>query len=131
MRNPTIVIVTLVSLTLFGAGVVPAADEGYLRTPDIHGDQVVFVAEADLWIAPVGGGKARRLTTHAGAESYPKFSPDGQRIAFTGQYDGNADVFVVSADGGEPRRLTWHPSSDLVIGWDPDGKQVLFSEFLG
>ncbi len=105
-----------------------AADgaEGYLRSPDLHGDTVVFTAEGDLWLSSLSGGVARRLTTHVGTESLAAFSPDGQWVAFTGSYDGNSDVFVVSASGGEPRRLTWHPSSDRVLGWSPDGKQVSF-----
>jgi tricorn protease len=104
-----------------------ASTEGYLRYPDLHGDRVVFVAESDLWVAPANGGPARRLTTHVGGETFPKFSPDGKWIAFTGQYDGNADVYVISAEGGEPRRLTWHPAPELVGGWTPDGKSVLFT----
>jgi tricorn protease len=87
---------------------------------------VVFTAENDLWLAPVEGGTARRLTTHVGTELYAQFSPDGRWIAFTGSYDGNGDVFVVLADGGEPRRMTWHPSPDQVIGWTPDGEHMLF-----
>jgi tricorn protease len=61
-----------------------------------------------------------------GDELYPKFSPDGKWIAFTGEYDGNPDVYVVSAEGGEPKRLTFHPSNDMVLGWTPDGKDILF-----
>ena len=118
--------VTILSLLILVALPVLAEDSGYLRYPDIHGDSIVFVAEADLWVAPAGGGAAQRLTTHAGSEINPRFSPDGRLIAFSGQYDGNADVFVVAAEGGEPRRLTWHPGSDVVNGWTPDGKKVLF-----
>ena len=102
------------------------ASTGYLRTPDIHGDTVVFCAEGDLWTVAAGGGLARRLTTHDGAETNPSFSPDGKWIAFSGQYDGNRDVFVMPAAGGEPRRLTWHPAPDEVIGWTPDGQRILF-----
>ncbi|MAF27601.1 MAG: S41 family peptidase [Gemmatimonadota bacterium] len=102
------------------------AAEGYLRTPDLHGNAVVFSAEGDLWTAPVTGGKARRITSHDGAEYFPRFSPDGQTLAFTGEYDGNRDVFVMPADGGEPRRITWHPGSDEVLGWTPDGSDILF-----
>jgi tricorn protease len=96
-----------------------------LRYPDIARDQVVFVYAGDLWTAPAEGGQARRLTSHPGDELYPKFSPDGKWIAFTGQYDGNDDVDVVPAGGGEPRRLTFHPASDMVLGWSPDGR-ILF-----
>jgi len=112
-----------VFLTSLGAFAGPAP--GYLRYPDIHGDRIVFGAEADLWLAPAGGGPARRLTAHAGTEYFPQFSPDGKTIAFTGEYDGNRDVYVVEAGGGEPRRLTWHPGGDEVLGWTPDG-DVLF-----
>jgi tricorn protease len=97
-----------------------------LRFADISKDQVVFAYAGDLWIAARSGGAARRLTSHVGDELYPKFSPDGKWIAFTGEYDGNPDVYVISADGGEPRRLTFHPSNDIVLGWTPDGKNILF-----
>ncbi|HLG98394.1 MAG TPA: PDZ domain-containing protein [Bryobacteraceae bacterium] len=97
-----------------------------LRQPDISKDAVVFVYAEDLWTVPRLGGEARRLTSHAGDELYPKFSPDGKWIAFTGEYDGNADVYVMPTEGGEPRRLTYHPANDQVLGWTPDSKKVLF-----
>lgn len=97
-----------------------------MRFPDVHKDHIVFVYAGDLWLAPRQGGAARRLTSHVGEELFPKFSPDGQWIAFTGEYDGNADVYVIPTQGGEPRRLTYHPSSDLVLGWTPDSQKVLF-----
>jgi tricorn protease len=103
-----------------------AASPAYFRCPDIHGDRLVFSAEQDLWVASATGGLARRLTTHPGSEYYPKFSPDGSRIAFTGEYDGDRDVYVIPADGGEPKRLTWRPGPDEVVGWTPDGKRILF-----
>ena len=96
-----------------------------MRFPDIWRDQVVFAYAGDLWVSSTKGGPARRLTAHPGDELYPKFSPDGKWIAFTGEYDGNMDVFVVPASGGEPKRLTYHPGSDMVLGWSPDGR-ILF-----
>jgi tricorn protease len=97
-----------------------------LRFADISKDKVVFAYAGDLWVASREGGAARRLTSHVGDELYPKFSPDGKWIAFTGEYDGNPDVYVISAEGGEPRRLTFHPGNDMVLGWTPDGKDILF-----
>jgi len=121
----------LVFLLLAGAAL--AADDQpnlddmrLLRMPDIHGDTVVFVYAGDLWTAPSNGGQARRLTASVGFESYPKFSPDGQWIAFSGEYDGNNDVYVMPAAGGDPVRLTYHPGWDRVIDWEPDGKRVRF-----
>ncbi len=103
------------------------SDQLLMRHPTLSKTHVVFSYAGDLWIAPRDGGEAIRLTTGAGNESMPCFSPDGSLVAFTGEYDGNVDVYVVPAAGGVPRRLTYHPGDDLVAGWTPDGKQVLFA----
>ncbi|MGB8456113.1 MAG: DPP IV N-terminal domain-containing protein, partial [Candidatus Acidiferrum sp.] len=84
----------------------PPGPTRLLRFADISKDKVVFAYAGDLWIAAREGGAARRLTSHVGDELYPKFSPDGKWIAFTGEYDGNPDVYVISVEGGEPKRLT-------------------------
>lgn len=97
------------------------------QQPALSATDVVFVFAGDLWSVPKSGGDAKRLTSSPGLESSPAFSPDGQWIAFTGQYDGNTDVFVMPAAGGVPKRLTWHPDADTVLGWTRDGKKVLFS----
>ncbi len=102
-----------------------------LRQPNASATQVVVAHAGDLWIAPRAGGNARRLTSHPGVESHPRFSPDGKWVAFTGEYGGNPDVYVVPVEGGEPRRLTWHPHSDIVQGWSPDGKRILFASERG
>ncbi len=123
-----------VALALFPR-LAPAAEEArLLRFPDVNGDSVVFSHGGDLWSVPTAGGLARRLTSGDGLEIFPRFSPDGKWIAFTGHYDGSSDVYVIPATGGQPRRLTWYPSREnadrmgfdnMVIGWTPDGK-VLF-----
>ena len=105
---------------------VPDGPTRLLRYADIFTDKVVFAYAGDLWVAAREGGAARRLTSHVGDERFPKFSPDGKWIAFTGEYDGNLDVYLIPADGGAPRRLTFHPSNDIVLGWTPDGANVLF-----
>lgn len=79
-----------------------------LRFPALHGEQVVFTYAGDLYTVNSKGGVARRLTSDAaGQEIFPRFSPDGKTIAFTGQYDGNTEVYVMPADGGVPKRLTY------------------------
>jgi tricorn protease len=97
-----------------------------LRKPSVSQTQIVFSFAGDLWIVGRDGGDARRLTSAAGVETDPNFSPDGTQVAFTGEYDGNQDVYVVPASGGVPRRLTYHPGSDAALGWTPDGKKILF-----
>jgi len=114
------------------------AQEGrLLRFPDIYKDKIAFMYAGDLWLASSSGGTARRITSHPGRELFPKFSPDGKWLAFTGQYDGNFNVYVMPAEGGQPKQLTFYqgsaqPLSDRmgilnqVIGWTPDGKSVVF-----
>jgi tricorn protease len=96
------------------------------RTPDIHGDRIVFSAEGDLWLGSLSAGTAARITTDEGTEIDPRFSPDGRQIAFTGQYDGGTDVYVMPAEGGAPRRLTYDPGGAEMVAWTPDGSHILF-----
>lgn len=88
--------------------------------------QIAFEFAGNIWTVNRRGGQAHRLVTGFDLEGAPYFSPDGSKIAFSGNYDGNIDVYVVSAYGGEPKRLTYHPGADVAVGWTPDGKDVLF-----
>jgi tricorn protease len=103
---------------------LPAANPLFTQ-PALSKSHLVFHHAGDLWIVPRDGGEARRLTSAQGNENQPYFSPDGQTIAFSGEYDGNVDVFTVAAGGGVPRRLTYHPDPDLARGWTNDGRRVL------
>lgn len=137
MHNPARL---LLPLSLFAALLATSphapAQSKLLRFPDCHGDQVVFTHGGDLWLAPLLGGTATRLTSHPGLELFAKFSPDGRHIAFTGQIDGDEQVYVIPATGGEPRQLTFYPArgplpdrwgyDHQVYGWTPDGSAVLF-----
>jgi tricorn protease len=97
-----------------------------LRDPTVSRSQIAFCFGGDIWIVGRSGGSARRLITGYDLASGPHFSPNGEWIAFTGNYEGHNDVYVVAASGGEPRRLTYHPAGNVVVGWTPDGKSVLF-----
>lgn len=115
-----------------------AEEARLLRFPHINGNQVVFSYAGDLYTADVDGRVARKLTSHIGYEMFPRISPDGKYIAFTGQYDGNTEVFVIPTEGGEPKRLTYTATlgrddlgdrmgpNNIVIGWTPDSKNILF-----
>jgi len=109
-----------------------------LRFPAIHGDKIVFTYAGDLYLVPASGGVARKLTSHHGYEAFPRFSPDGRFIAFTGEYDGNREVYLIPAEGGIPVRLTYTPvlsrddisdrmgPNNIVMGWTPDGEKIIF-----
>ncbi|MCH5232366.1 MAG: PD40 domain-containing protein [Muribaculaceae bacterium] len=115
-----------------------AEEARLMRFPTTNGKDVVFSYGGDLYTVPIGGGEARKLTSHVGYEMFPRFSPDGGNIAFTGQYDGNTEVFLIPANGGEPERLTYTSTNarddigdrmgpnNIVITWSPDGKNILY-----
>ena len=119
--------------TLFLAACALAAQSHaprFASSPDVNGDRVVFTWEDDLWLGSLKGGPARRLTTHPGLETAAHFSPDGQWIAFSAQYDGGTQAYVMPAEGGTPRRLTW-ASAATVQGWTPDSRRVLYKTIAG
>ena len=122
-----IILNILVLLAAFVSSFAQTSQTTLFRQPTVSRTDIVFSYGGDLWIVTRAGGDARRLTTGIGIETNPYFSPDGNWIAFTGEYDGNADVYIVPATGGVPKRLTFHPSVDEVSGWTADGRSVLFA----
>jgi tricorn protease len=134
-------LVVMCSCCVLGGTRITAAQETQegrlLLFPDIHQDKIAFVYGGDLWLVSSASGTARRITSNPGRELFPKFSPDGKWLAFTGQYDGNFNVYVMSSEGGQPKQLTFYqgqaqPLTDRmgvlnqVIGWTPDGKNIVF-----
>jgi tricorn protease len=101
---------------------------GYVRTPTIADDRIVFVCEDDLWIVGTEGGIARRLTTMAGECSLPRLAPSGTLLAFVGRDEGHPELYVMDAEGGVPRRLTFLGSEVLhCCGWSDDGRFIYFT----
>ncbi|RFU88674.1 peptidase S41 [Streptomyces triticagri] len=105
----------------------PVSDAAYLRFPHLHGDTLCFVAEDDLWIAPITpvtpAGKARRawrLTVDRTRVGHPRFSPDGSTIAYTTWRSLDPEIHIAPVDGGPARRLSYWGSTDTrVCGWTP------------
>ena len=134
MRHP-ILALALVGCVSSLAQAMPAGNSRLLRFPDICADAIAFVQAGDLYTVAASGGTALRLTSHAGQELYPKFSPDCRWIAFSAEYDGTRQVHVIPASGGEPRQLTWYNDIGAqpvrggtdyrVLDWTPDGANVL------
>ncbi len=132
MKNRVLwTVLALSSASLFAAETAgPSLAQGQarlLRHPTYHKGRVAFSYIGDIWTANENGSDVRRLTDHKARDIFPRFSPDGARIAFSSNRDGNYDVFVVAASGGKPRQLTFHTADDTVVGWSPDGRNILFS----
>ena len=109
-----------------------------LRFPTIGGGKIVFSYAGNLYSVDENGGKASKLTSHPGYESFAHISPDGKTVAFTGQYDGNTEVYTIPLEGGTPKRITYSAlvsrdnmgermgPNNIVMCWSPDGKQILY-----
>lgn len=105
---------------------------GMMRFPAISKDKIAFVYANDIWIAPKAGGMAMPLASPPGQETFPRFSADGQTLAFVGNYDGNRDLYTMPVAGGTATRVTHHPGAETLAGWTPDGKLLfLTSGFAG
>ncbi|PTH86766.1 peptidase S41 [Streptomyces sp. A244] len=96
----------------------------YLRLPHLHDDLLCFVAEDDLWLAPLDApGRAWRITVDRTKLGHPRFSPDGRRLAYTSWRSLVPEVHVVPVDGGPGRQVShWGSADTRVCGWTPEGE---------
>jgi len=106
-------------------------DATLLQFPDVSETHIVFAYANDLWLVPREGGAAQKLASPPGPEMFPRFNPEGDAIAFMGNYEGGRDIYVIPIEGNTPTalatRLTYHPASELLSDWTPDGESVIFS----
>lgn len=129
----------LLTLIVAALAVLQAAavdDARMLRFPDVNGDLITFVYAGDIWTVDAAGGSARRVTSHAGIELFPKISPDGKWIAFSAEYSGSRQIWVMPSEGGTARQLTFYNSvgempprggfDHVVLDWTPDSRRILF-----
>ena len=131
MRNP----VLAAALIAASLPALAQSETRLLRYPDVSRTHVAFVYGGDLYVAGRNGGTAQRLTSHEGLELYPKFSPDGSRIAFSAEYAGTRQVYVMPAAGGTPKQLTYYTdvgplpprggTDYRVLDWTPDGRHII------
>ncbi|HSH51188.1 MAG TPA: hypothetical protein VK982_05650, partial [Bacteroidales bacterium] len=123
-------LITLILLVFFSLQTIAQENTTYFLTepalsPD--GQKIVFVYENDLWEVNIDGGVASRLTAMDGVESNPRFSPNGQWIAFSSEQNGNADVYILPVNGGKITQLTYHDANDYVDSWSWDSKTINFT----
>jgi tricorn protease len=105
-----------------------SAPPAYFRYPHLHGESVAFTAEDDVWVAPLDGGRAWRVSADNVPVNHPRISPDGTTVAWTSTLDGAPEVHIAPLDGGLSRRLTyWGNRRTQVRGWTPDGKVLALS----
>jgi Tol biopolymer transport system component len=112
----------------------------YEGTPQFSADgsRILFTSTrssigGEIWVCDADGSNPRQITSSSGADGEPplfkgspRWSPDGQAIAFDWTTEGHRDIYVVSVEGGKPKRLTTETSSDVRPSWSRDGRWVYF-----
>ena len=117
----------LITLCLLAENILAQISAKLMRDFDVSKSHITFVYGGDIWIVNKDGGTAFQVTSSPGEEERPKFSPDGEFIAYTASYNGNRDVYVMPAMGGVPDRITYQSHTDRLIDWHPDGDHLLFA----
>jgi len=98
---------------------------GYLRYPNLHGDLLAFVADEDVWLAPLAGGRGWRISADQAPAEYPRISSDGSLIAWASWREGSPEVYLASTEGGGTDRVSyWSDPSTRMLGWSPSGEIV-------
>jgi dipeptidyl aminopeptidase/acylaminoacyl peptidase len=90
-------------------------------------DRSTDKSNSDLYLIPTSGGEPKRLTTSAGADNHPRWSPDGKTIAFVSTRSGSSQIWLLPLDGGEARQLTKLPIDISGPIWSPAGDNIAFS----
>jgi tricorn protease len=125
----------LFSCLLAAAKVHASEGTALLRFADIHKNSVTFVYAGDIYTADINSGESKRLTAFDGFETFPKFSRDGKKIAFSAEYTGSRQVYVMNVDGSDLKQLTWYndvgampPRGGFdyrILDWSADDKNIL------
>ena len=96
-------------------------------TQILYRRSIVADPNADVWAMNADGSGAHPLIESPGAdERYPVFSPDGTRLAFASDRDGQYEIYVAAANGALPLRLTTDPGYDSAPSWSPDSSRIAF-----
>ena len=128
--------IILLFLIAFAFQSMNAEESRLLRYPNTSKTQITFTYACDIYTVPLSGGLARRITNSEGIEIFPKFSPDGNTIAFSGEHDGNREVYTIPTIGGSPARLTYSMDipglpdrmgpDKIILQWSNDGNEIIY-----
>lgn len=117
MKKVTLIFTVLCLFLAINTSAQP--DEPFARFPAVSpdGSTIAFSYQGDIWRVPAEGGRAWRMTVHEAYDARPKWSPDGEQIAFISDRHGNDDIFVMNQNGSQIKRLTYHSTDDELTGW--------------
>ncbi len=106
-------------------------DEGTWLSLDVSpdGKTIAFELLGDIYTLPIEGGEAKLIDGGMAFDSQPRFSPDGQWIAFLSDREGSENVFIMHPDGSDQKQVSKDPNSEFASpSWSPDGKYIFVSK---
>lgn len=112
-----------------GSNVQKLTDEGGSFWPSWSpdGSTIVYRSGGDIWRVNADGGSPAPIIQGIGTASAPDVSPDGAKIAYISNSDGDFEVYVADIDGSNVLQLTHNSDSDDEPGWSPDGARITFT----
>lgn len=119
---------TLLLTPVLVAAVAVAAGSAATAAGDELAVSLPSGATTDVVVVGIDGRVVRRLTSDRRASDYfPVWSPDGRRVVFVSNRDGDDELFVMSANGSGLRQLTRNRAVDTTPAWSPDGRSLVFA----
>jgi Tol biopolymer transport system component len=125
MRTRLIALVLLVTGAVTAGGAAGTAEAAF---PGANG-KLAFVKAGNVWVADADGSEPVQLTTDPAFDRSPRWSPDGTKIAFSSNRDGDFEIFVMNADGSDQTQLTFNAGAqDRIPSWTADGTQIVYDK---
>jgi hypothetical protein len=116
------------AVALTSGGAAPAATSARSSTPGVNGRLLVAIGHRhEMTLYTMQPRSGDRLLLQYGNEQGAAYSPDGTKIAFMNNYDGDYEICVMNADGTGAKQLTKNSSFDGYPGWSPDGTKIAFT----
>src|SRR5262245_44984318 len=105
--------------------------------PSPDGSRIAFVISSldlaknrrrtDLWLVGTDGGNLRRLTSHEGNDSNPRWTADGRFLFFLSTRSGSSQVHRIAVEGGEAEQVTREPLDVAALLLSPDGSRMAYA----
>jgi Tol biopolymer transport system component len=106
-------------------------DEGTWLSLDVSpdGKTIVFELLGDIYTLPIDGGQAKLIDGGMAFDSQPRFSPDGNWIAFISDREGSENLFIMHPDGSDQKQVSKDPNNEFASpNWAPDGRYIFVSK---